>query len=205
MVGIACLVVASVGLWNYLRITQQGKSMPDTEILTKTVETPGEKDPGKISDEYKVPDDQPRAIVIPNLNIESYIQRVGIDQHNTLVAPDSIFFGGWYLGSVAPGEEGISIIDGHVSGRYEDGIFRHLADLKNDDMISIQMGDSTWRDFLVKSVKVYSVEESAKALFNKDSVIKNELRLITCDGVFDKNTQTYDKRLIVSAELKNNQ
>lgn len=202
IIGVLCLGVAGFGLWDYLHVTGQGKSTPGTEILSQTVDTPGEKDPGKISDEYKVPADQPRVIDIPNLGVSAYIQRVGIDQHNVMVAPDSIFFAGWYVGSVPPGEKGVSIIDGHVSGKYQDGIFRHLTNLKTGDTFRIQMGDNSWREFTVSSKNTYSAKDASGALFADDPTIDRELHLITCDGVFDNRTQKYEKRLIITASLK---
>lgn len=202
IIGLACLGAAGFGLWDYLHVKGQGKSVPDTEILSKTVDNPGEKNPGKVSDDYKVPADQPRVIDIPGLGVTAYVQRVGIDQHNVMVAPDSIFFAGWYVGSIAPGEKGVSIIDGHVSGKYEDGIFRHLTNLKSGDVIRVQMGDNTWREFVVASKNTYPVDDSAKALFADDPSIERELHLITCDGVFNSHTQEYDKRLIVTASRK---
>lgn len=195
--------MASFGLWDYLRHTGDEKSTPGTEIISATIDKPSEKNPGKVTEDYKVPNDQPRVIDIPSLGVNAYVQRVGIDQHNTMVAPTSIFFAGWYVGSVPPGEKGVSIIDGHSTGQYEDGIFRHLTNLVKGDTIRIEMGDSSWREFIVNSTNTYSVEESSKALFIDEPSIDRELHLITCDGIFDKNTQTYDKRLIVTAGLKN--
>lgn len=199
-----CLAADGLGLRDYLRTVRQGESMPDTKILSTTVDSPDEKNPGGISDKYKVPADQPRVINIPHLNTSGYVQRVGIDHKNAMVAPNNIFFAGWYTGSVAPGEKGVSIIDGHVRGKYSDGIFRHLTKLRKDDTIRIQMGDTTWREFTVTEANIYPVENSAKALFKDDPDIERELRLITCDGIFDKRTQTYSKRLIVTASLKHN-
>lgn len=200
IVGVACLVICGFGVWDYLRTTNEGESMPTTEILSASGSTPSEKNPGDVSDDYKVPPDQPRVLAIPSLNVTAYVQRVGIDQDNVMVAPDNIFFAGWYTGSVAPGEEGVSIIDGHVTGKYQDGIFHSLSELEDGNTIRVQMGDTTWREFTVTSKQLYSVEDSAEPLFAEPTATR-ELRLITCGGVFDKNTQTYDKRLIVTASL----
>lgn len=204
IVGVVCLVAAGLGLRDYLRTIRQGESMPDTKILSASVDNPDEKNPGDVSNKYKVPADQPRVIDIPSLDASGYVQRVGINHKNVMIAPNNIFFAGWYTGSVAPGEKGVSIIDGHVRGKYSDGIFRHLTRLKKDDAIRIQMGDNTWREFIVEETNIYSAEDATEALFKDDPNIERELHLITCDGIFDKRTQTYDKRLIVTASLENN-
>lgn len=199
--GILCLAVAYIGLSDYWRSTGVGDSMPGTTIVSASDERPSEKDPGRVNENYSVPAGQPRAIAISSLGIEAYIQRVGIDRNNVMVAPNNIFFAGWYVGSVAPGEKGISIIDGHAGGRYENGVFRQLGSLQVGDSVSIQMGDKTWREFIVDSTDIYSVEDSARALFVDNPNIERELHLITCDGVFNDSTQTYDKRLIVTLSL----
>lgn len=200
-VGLLCLLLAAIGFADYWRATGQDTSMPSTEIISVTADEPSEKNPGKVSDEYKVPADQPRVIALPSPGVEAYVQRVGIDQNNVMVAPNNIFFAGWYTGSVAPGEKGVSIINGHAGGRYENGIFRHLVNIKKGDVVRVQMGDSTWREFETVSKDIYSVEVSSKALFVDDPAIEHELHLITCDGVFNDRTQTYDKRLIVKLSL----
>lgn len=63
------------------------------------------------------------------------------------------------------------------------------------------MGDLSWRQFKVISTSTYPVEDAAAALFKDDPSVSHELHLITCDGAFDDNTQTYDKRTIVVAGL----
>jgi len=199
--GTPCLVVAGLGLWNYKDATSHSPSMPDTKILNATITTTDEKNPGKVSDHYKMPANQPRAIDIPSLNASGYVQRVGVSTDNTMIAPGNIFFAGWYVGSPAPGEKGVSIIDGHVRGKYQDGIFRHLASLKGGDTIRVQMGDNSWREFSVVGTQSYLVEEADKALFADDQAIDRELHLITCDGAFDNGSQAYNKRLIVTARL----
>lgn len=175
--------------------------MPGTEIVS-TAAAPSEKDPGRVRDEYTVPADQPRAISLPNSSVEAYVQKVGIDQNTTMLAPNNIFFAGWYVGSTAPGEKGVSIIDGHAGGRYENGVFRHLVDVQKGDIVRLQMGDRSWREFVVRSMGAYSVADAATALFADDPTIERELHLITCDGIFDDRTQTYDKRFIVVLSLK---
>ena len=202
MAGIGCLIIASLGIWDYLRTTGEGASMPTTETLARSTDTPSEKDPGLVTDEYSVPEGLPRVIEIPGLGIKAYVQRVGVDTGNTIVTPDNIYFTGWYTGSAVPGETGVSIINGHAGGRYEQGVFRYVVDLKEGDALHVQMGDRSWREFRVESAKSYATSDAAAALFNDDPLIERELHLITCDGGFDDHTQTYDKRFIVVASFR---
>lgn len=197
--GAAFVVLAGFGVWDYLRSQDDKADMPTREILTRTEAEPSEKHPGAVKDEYTVPADHPRAIAIPKLGIEAYVQPVGVDENNQMVAPDNIHFTAWYTGSVAPGEAGLSIINGHAGGRYEQGVFRSITKLIKDDVFRVQMGDKSWREFKVVTTGSYPTSEATKVLFKDDPTIERELHLITCDGKFDDAAQTYEKRFIVIA------
>ncbi len=200
IIGAACVVLAGLGMWDYLRSQGDDKAdMPTREILTRTEAEPSEKHPGAVKDEYTVPVSQPRAIAIPKLGIDAYVQPVGVDEKNQMVAPNNIHFTAWYTGSVAPGEAGLSIINGHAGGRYEQGVFRFITKLTKNDVFKVQMGDKSWREFSVTATGSYSTSQATKELFRDDPAIEQELHLITCDGKFDDAAQTYEKRFIVVA------
>lgn len=143
-----------------------------------------------------VPED-PKVIRIPAIAVEGYIQNVTVDRYSSIGAPSNINLAGWYTGSVKPGENGLSIIDGHVQGRYKPGIFKNLANLNAGDEFSVEFGDRSNKDFLVVSVNTYTLEQSNEALFALDSTLGSQLNLITCGGKFNKSSQTYEKRVIV--------
>lgn len=201
IVGVSLLVVAGLGVWDYYSVTQTGVSTPSTEVVTET-KTVSEK-PVVVSElGYVVPANQPRVVEIPSLNIEGYVERVGIDKSGAMSTPSNINFAGWYVNNSVPGDKGVSIINGHAGGRYTKGIFKSIGSLKENDSIRVQMGDMSWREFSVVSTKTYPVGESAASLFADDPTIDNELHLITCDGVFDDKAQSYDLRTIVVAKYR---
>lgn len=200
VIGAALLVIAGLGFWDYFARTQTGDPYPAPQPVTTSTDHPSEKKP-VISDDYTVPANQPRLIKIPSLDITAYVQPVGIDEKNAIAAPNNIYFAGWYTGSVVPGESGVSIVDGHAGGRYEDGVFRHIATLTEGETLDIQMGDLSWRHFAVVSNDTHELADAAAALFKDYSDVTRELHLITCDGTFDDNTQTYDQRTIVVAKF----
>ena len=202
VIGVACIAIGALGLADYFSRTQTGATIPDTTTIISSDQAISEKKPDAIQDSYKVAAGQPRVIEIPKLNVSAYIQRVGVDSQNRMATPNNIHFAGWYVNGVSPGQDGLSIINGHAGGRYTDGIFKHLNDLEPNDSIRVQLGDLSWKDFIVVSNATYSESESAAVLFKDDTSIDKELHLITCDGVFDDKTQTYDARTIVIARLK---
>ena len=201
-VGILLIIAGSVGIYLYFN-DRQIAMKPITIVPTKTVvvslDKPSEA-PVSSNDFVKVPADQPQEIIIPSINVDNYIQKVGIDQNNQMAVPNSIYLAGWYVNSVKPGEPGLSIIDGHVLGRYNDAIFKDLIDLKPGNTFSIIYGDNSEKLFVVKEVKLLPVNDTAVYLNTKDPNIENQLNLITCGGNFDSNSQTYDKRVVVKSE-----
>ena len=184
-------------------IFKNSASAPISSVLTETDETPDENEPDT-AQPYIVPPNQPQRIVISSVGIDGLIQKVGTDKNGRVVAPSNIHFAGWYVDAKIPGEEGLSILDGHVSGKYADGIFKKLVAVKVNDTITITYGDGSSKKFIViGSVTVPEAQASAR-LFDKKNDIASQLNLITCGGKYNKVTKTYEDRIIVIAKLVTN-
>lgn len=168
------------------------------ETVRYTVDVPSE---APIPDNYSVPDGQPLSIEVPVAGIKGFIQKVGIDQNQAVTAPNNVHLAGWFVDSVKPGEKGLSIIDGHVSGRSADGIFKGLPQVKPDDEIVITMGGGQKFTYKVLDTKTVPNEQAASVLFEQGPTISHQLNLITCSGQFDKASNSYKDRVIVSAAL----
>lgn len=179
--------------------TRTGDAVPSSETVTAINDHPSEKKPADDTP-YTVPASHPRRLIIPTIGVTSFIQPVGLEKSGRMATPNNIYFTGWYVTSPTPGGEGVSILNGHVGGRYNPGIFKDLKKLMKNDTMSVEMGDLSIQKFRVVSVKTYALAETAAPLFRDDPAIEGELHIITCDGVFDDDTQSYDNRLIVVAE-----
>lgn len=200
--SIVLIITGGLNIADYLRTTAIGEDHPIAdETITYSIDRPSEKSSEAVSDDYVVPDNQPRLIKLPSIDVEGYIQRVGIDQNGAMAVPSNIHFVGWYIHGVAPGEKGLSIIAGHVNGRYSPGIFARLRELTPGTIFQIQMGDLSWREFRVFRIADYLVEDVTNELFKHDQTISFEIKLITCSGNFNSQYQTYDMRTIATAEL----
>lgn len=197
---VACLVAIGLIAYDYFQVTQTGVVVPQATQTIDTDDPPSEKDPGTVMQNYTVPADQPRSIRIPKLKVDAYVQRVGITKSNAMATPNNIAFTGWYVKSVAPGSDGLSIINGHAGGRYTNGVFKFLKNLSEGDTLQVQLGDLSWHNYEVTSVKTVSVSDANTALYKRDESIKKQLNLITCDGDFNDKTQTYNERTIVVAK-----
>jgi len=183
-------------LWQRQSIISKPATLPPKAVVTYSTSTPDESPPPKAS-EYKVAADQPKTIIIPSLNIEAYIQKVGVDQHGDVSVPSNINFAGWFVNSVKPGENGLSLVDGHVGGRYNKGAFKDLIKLQIGSQVNIEYGDGSLRKFEVTDKRELAADKAAPFLFEKQKDINAQLNLITCSGDFDKKTNTFNKRTIV--------
>jgi LPXTG-site transpeptidase (sortase) family protein len=197
--GFSLTVFGFVQLFDRYSTVTGNPILPNaSEVVVVDDEEPDEAKPDVA--QYSVPADQPRRILIPSINTEGIIQKVGLTSENAVAVPSNIHFAGWYTGSVKPGEPGLSIIDGHVSGRFADGIFKDLSKLKLGDSFSIEFGDLRSITFQVVDVKTLPESESANLLFDKRQDIESQLNLITCGGNYDKQAETFEDRVIVVAK-----
>ena len=174
---------------------------PTPVIETEAVVVSDTNEPSEVKpvDDYTVAADMPRRIILPSLDTEGFIQQVGTTEDNAIAVPSNIHVAGWYVESEKPGEAGLSIIDGHVSGKYNDGVFKRLGKFRSGDQFSVEYGDLTTRNFEVVETKTLPEEESAAFLFERNDNINNQLNLITCGGPFDSQTDSYADRVIVVA------
>ena len=204
--GLLVVSVLLIGFSGYNLLIKQQKTSgvvqlePSTAIITEDVQEPEEKKPD-MNQEYDVPADQPRRIIIKSLTTDGFIQKVGLTSKNAVAVPNNIHVAGWYINSVVPGAEGLSIIDGHVSGKYENGVFYYLKKLKKGDVFQIEFGDKSLKTFEVVDTKQLPESESAEFLFQKNSDIKEQLNLITCGGNFNKESQQFADRVVVVSRL----
>jgi LPXTG-site transpeptidase (sortase) family protein len=196
--GVILLTFSGLLFLDIFRTTQTGERIPSAEVIT-TEGTVSERDPGPVDDQYTVASTNPRRIDIPSIGVSAYVQPVGVLDNGDMATPRNLFFTGWYVNSVSPGDVGLSIINGHSGGRYHQGVFRALGKLKENDNISVQLGNLEWIEFAVVSVESYTLTEAARVL-HQPPTETNELRLITCDGIFNDTYQTYDRRFIVVAK-----
>lgn len=186
--------------WNRYEATHNPNVAISKGVVTHSTSQPEETIP-PCNDSYVTAADEPRLIKISSQQIQGCIQKVGIDQHNAIAVPDNVHLAGWYNKSAVPGENGVSLIDGHVLGRFGDAIFKNLKNVTSGDSIEVQMGDLSWRKFEIIEVLDLSVDETQKQMLQQNVGVDKQLTLITCTGTFNNDEQTYDRRIVVRAAL----
>lgn len=203
MIIIWCLVaLVAVGLAVFGASRLIHKKIPNT-TLKESPNRPEEVDPIKSRYVWQGGPDDPKKIIISKIKVDGYIQNVGLDKNNQIVAPGNIYIAGWYVNSARPGKKGLSIIDGHLNGYKNDGIFINLDQLKSGDGLTVEMGDGNKYDYKVLKVETVDEGKASAYLFSQSPKVAKQLNLITCGGNYDKSKQYYDKRIIVSTEQVN--
>lgn len=195
------LIFSAVGIWHAYRTTHSPNPIPSAaKVVTVSLPEPDET-AIDTADPYDVPAGQPRKIMLPTIEAEGFMQPVNVDQHGAVAVPTNVHMAGWYTGEALPGANGLSVIDGHVQGRYTPGIFKNLSKLQPGARFKIELGDGSIRQFEVVSVKSYGVDEVSKYLFEKHADIPAQVNLITCGGKYNVQNRQYDGRILVVSKL----
>ncbi|MGW5234667.1 class F sortase [Streptomyces nodosus] len=143
----------------------------------------------------------PVRLRIPAIGVDTPLLSLGLEPDGTVQVPPITAHdrAGWYRFSPTPGQNGPSVVLGHVTvGSYGDGVFRRLDRLRTGETIVARLENGTEAQFTVTSTRTV-----AKAHFPTDDVYGNvnrpELRLITCGGPHDGDG--YRDNVIVFAAL----
>lgn len=201
-VALSLIAFGTMSLSKRWQATHNPAASIPTEVVTHTTDKPDETQP-PCDVNYKVAADEPRKIEISSIGVSGCIHKVGIDQNSSVAAPANLHLAGWYVNSPAPGKKGVSLIDGHVQGRYADGIFKNLEKMRVGDITRIQLGDHSWREFEVVDLKSYPLNEVADKMLLQIDGVDSQLTLVTCGGKFDKQSNNYSERVIVRGKLLN--
>jgi len=144
----------------------------------------------------------PVRIVIPSLHVDAPITRLGQAADGSVQVPPlaNHNLAGWYDRSVKPGQDGTSIILGHVDSYTGPSVFYDLRYLTAGQVVRVVRADGSVATFAVDGVR-----EVAKATFPSAQIYGNTrypgLRLITCGGPFDTATRQYLDNIIVYTHL----
>lgn len=148
-----------------------------------------------------LPGELPARLRIPALGINAHVKHVGVNEAGNMATPGNFVDVGWYKYGTVPGFLGSAVVDGHVDNALGlSGVFKHLGDLRPGDEIYVDTASSSALRFVVEKVESYAVGDVPReALFNAKDAAR--LNLITCEGVWQKELNTYDRRLVVWAVL----
>lgn len=165
---------------------------------------------------YTPPAAPPAQVQVSSADMTLRVPALGVDQPVSMALglddlgaievppvtqPDAL---GWWIGGVPAGDDGVTVILGHVSGRLlgatssVPGVFARLDELAPRDTIDVTRPDGRTVTF-----RVSSVESFPKDNFPTERVYGRTdgpaLRLVTCGGTFDAGAHSYLSNIIVWA------
>lgn len=127
------------------------------------------------------------------------VEEIGVEEGGFLGVPLSWQTAGWYKEGAKPGEEGNIVLDGHYdTNTGAPGAFWGLKDLQVGDKVLLtdKLGRAFEYSVTTKSfISISDPERSQVFASGKDKI----LTLITCGGVWDYASHTYNKRLVITA------
>lgn len=146
------------------------------------------------------PPDRPTKVRIASIGVDATIIDLGLNPDRTLEVPEDIRLTGWWTGRSVPGEDGPSIVVGHIDSAAQGaGVFFRLRELDVGDVIHVERSDGSIAEFRVTETELVLKDEfPTEKVYG--STEGSQLRLITCGGSFDRRAGSYLGNLIVYAE-----
>lgn len=140
----------------------------------------------------------PVRLKIPNINVDASVEYVGLAPDGAMDVPKERADVAWFKLGSRPGENGSAVIAGHYGWKNgKASIFDNLHKLRKGDKLYIEDEKGVIISFVVRESRRYDPGEDASDVFGSPDDGKSHLNLITCEGVWDKVSKTYSKRLVV--------
>lgn len=140
----------------------------------------------------------PVRLKIPSINVDAAIDPMGMTPSGAMEVPSGAKNVGWFKLGPRPGDEGSAVLDGHY-GRWANGdgsVFDNLNKLKKGDKVYIEDEEGATYTFIVREFRDYDPKADASSVFVSNDG-RSHLNIITCEGVWNKVSKSYSKRLVV--------
>jgi LPXTG-site transpeptidase (sortase) family protein len=140
----------------------------------------------------------PQTLQIPKIGVDASIEQVGVNNEGNMANPSNWRNVSWYEPGFAPGESGNAVFAGHLDWDENQAVFWDLDKLTAGDVVRVAgKRDLT---YVVTTVNQYDYQlADTESVFGDTK--SSQIKLITCDGEFIEGSDTYNKRLIVTAQL----
>jgi sortase (surface protein transpeptidase) len=143
----------------------------------------------------------PSRIDIPAIDVHSAVIPIGKTADGTLAAPrgPNVDKAAWYEESPTPGQNGPSVIEGHIDTGNGPSVFFELGALRPGDTVKVTREDKSVATFAVNAVRSYPTDAAfpTRVVYGGD-LGRPTLRLITCSN-FDDSTGHYRGNTVVYA------
>lgn len=203
----ACLIRVYIWEKNYYAEKEGSEraTAPEVNVALDITEVDEEEITDEQTINHTVPADRPRYMSIPKLGIKNArIIELGINSLGELSTPANIFDVGWYRNSGTPGSGGTAIYDGHNGGPTKEGVFKHIPELLEGDIITIERGDGeifTYKVINNSSVPLDKANNRMGWASRSPAAGQESISIITCTGEWNQNDLTYLSRQFLRAIL----
>ena len=143
----------------------------------------------------------PLSIKIPKVGIDARFETpLGVAPSGEIEVPQNYDSVAYYMHGPTPGEIGPSVVLGHVDSEEGPAVFFSLGQLSIGDTIDIDRNDGTVATFAVSKMERHE-QEGFPTVEVYGDIPYAGLRLITCTGIYDRESLRYTHNLIVFAKL----
>jgi sortase (surface protein transpeptidase) len=145
----------------------------------------------------------PVRLEIPRIGVATGLQRLGRAGDGTVEVPHGPGrwdVAGWYADGTRPGDLGSAVILGHVDSKSGPAVFYRLRELRPGDRVEVVRAGGSRIAFTVERVEQYDKRRFPTADVYYPT-LEPRLRLVTCGGVFDRDSGHYTDNVIVFAAL----
>jgi sortase (surface protein transpeptidase) len=139
-------------------------------------------------------------VTIPRIGVSQDLQPIGLNADRSMQLPPDPAKPGWYTKAPMPGELGPAVIAGHVTWEGRPSVFFKLGELAVGHTVEVTRKDGSTAVFAV--TRIETVRKDAfprKAVYG--FIDHAGLRLITCGGTFDRESERYLSNVVVYAKL----
>jgi len=141
--------------------------------------------------------DPPVRLEIASISVDAQINPVGITSEGNMAIDADIAKVAWYEPGPRPGEKGSAVIAGHYGWKSgQPSVFNDLRTLQPGDRVATYDTSGSLVSFIVSKVKTFNPSADTSEVF-RSSDDNAHLNLITCEGAWVSNQQTYSERLVV--------
>lgn len=140
---------------------------------------------------------QPVRLKIPAIRVDAAIVPVGIAPDGAMDVPNGPLDVAWFDRGPSPGENGSAVVAGHFGWKNNaPAVFDDLSTLKKGDKIYVGNDKGETITFVVRELRLFGEKGNAAEVFGSNDG-KAHLNLVTCEGVWNKDSKSYSKRLVV--------
>ncbi|OGC68656.1 hypothetical protein A2415_02285 [candidate division WWE3 bacterium RIFOXYC1_FULL_39_7] len=145
---------------------------------------------------------EPKRLFTEDKKLDVELIMVGVDESGMLLSPVNWNEGGWYEQGAKPGQTGNMIINAHYDTNFgQPAAFWELKNVKVDDKLTVLDRYEKSYTYIVKDSFYVDINDPTRLQIFENEENSSTMTLITCGGIWLPGQSTYNKRLVVKAEL----